>query len=345
MANGTPARPWFRTEVVLLAAGLLTLVYLLGDVLLLIFAAGLLAVGLDGLASVLARRTPLGRGWALALVSLLILIALAAAVGLAAPQFWAQLGELQENLTDFADQASSWLTGIGASEVLDEMNGNGEQLAGAAQDVLGYLATWGMTTLGALTSLIIFVVIGLFSAADPRLYRNGFLHLFPQEKRDLLDETLSATAYALRWWFLGQLVSMAMLGVTVAVGLFLIGVEIWLALAVVTALLTFVPFLGPLLAAIPIVIVGFAEGVETGIIVAIGYLVIQNVEGNVVTPMIQHKAVNLAPALLIAVQLILGTAFGALGLILAAPLTVVGMVWVKKLWVGAALGDRKGAEL
>jgi predicted PurR-regulated permease PerM len=160
-----------------------------------------------------------------------------------------------------------------------------------------------------------------------------------------VDDTLSAIAYALRWWFLGQLVSMLLLGVTVGLGLLVLGIELWFALAVLTALLTFIPFLGPLIAAIPIIVVGFAAGVETGIIVAVGYLVIQNIEGNVLVPMIQHKAVNLAPALLISVQVLLSLAFGVVGLILAAPLTVVAMVAVKKLYIEATLGDREGGAL
>jgi predicted PurR-regulated permease PerM len=148
-----------------------------------------------------------------------------------------------------------------------------------------------------------------------------------------MDETFSAVAHALHWWFLGQIVSMLLLGATVSLGLWLIGIELWLSLGVLTALLTFIPFLGPIIAAIPIVIVGFTAGMQTGVIVLVFYLIIQNVEGNFIVPMIQHRAVNLAPALLISVQVLMGVLFGVLGLILAAPLTVVAMVMTKMLYV------------
>jgi predicted PurR-regulated permease PerM len=161
----------------------------------------------------------------------------------------------------------------------------------------------------------------------------------PREHRPVLDDALSAVARALRWWFLSQLVSMLLLGVTVALGLWVIGVELWLGLGVLTALLTFVPYLGPLVAFLPIAMVAFAQGVETGLIVTVFYLAVQNVEGNVVVPWIQHKVVHLAPVLAISMQVLLGMVFGLAGFILAAPLTVVGMVLVQKLWVEAVIGE------
>jgi predicted PurR-regulated permease PerM len=338
---------WIRTDTILLAGGLLLLAWLIGDVLLLVFAAVLIAVGLDAAAVGLAQRTPLRRGWALVLVTIGIFALLAGVGALTMPQFIQQLGELRDSLVEFVDDASAYF-GTAAEEaeaILGDMDEEAQGMMGSAGDILAQAAAWGMTTLGALTSLILLAVLALFLAADPALYRDGLLRLVPPARRALVDDTLSAIAYALRWWFLGQLVSMLLLGVTVGLGLLILGIELWFALAVLTALLTFIPFLGPLIAAIPIIVVGFAAGVETGIIVAVGYLVIQNIEGNVLVPMIQHKAVNLAPALLISVQVLLSLAFGVVGLILAAPLTVVAMVAVKKLYIEATLGDREGGAL
>jgi predicted PurR-regulated permease PerM len=338
-------RRWIRTEWVLFAAALAAAAWLLGNVLLMVFAGALIAVGLDGLASGLARRTPLSRGLALAAVSVLIFALLALFGALVAPQFAEQFRDLQDSLVDFVDAAERWFGGLGAPNMVEDLGDQMGEVAGSAGDVLSRVAAWGMSTLGALTSLIVILVIAFFAAADPQLYRRGFLRLVPPEKRPLMDETLAAIAYALRWWFLGQLVSMALLGATVSLGLLAVGVDLWLALGVLTALLTFIPFIGPLIAGVPIVIVGFTEGVEIGIIVAVGYLVIQNLEGNVIVPMIQHKAVNLAPALLISLQVLMSLVFGIPGLILAAPLTVVGMVLVKKLYLKGVLGDEEASEV
>jgi predicted PurR-regulated permease PerM len=223
---------------------------------------------------------------------------------------------------------------------MEQIEEAGDGIAGAAGNMAAQMMTMGLSVVGALTSMIVLIVLTVFLSANPALYRRGAVRLVPQDRRGMVEDTLSAIAHALRWWFLGQLASMLLLGVTVGLGLFVLGVDLWFALAVLTAVLTFIPFIGPLIATVPIVAVGFADGMQTGLIVLIGYIIIQNVEGNIITPMIQHKAVDLAPALMIAVQVMLSLIFGIVGLILAAPLTVVGMVAVQKMWVEHTLGEK-----
>ncbi len=327
---------WITTDTVLLTAGLLLIGYLLGEVLLLVFAAVLLAVGLDGLARGTARWLPVSRGWALVSVALGIAAIIVGSVGLTAASLVQQFWRVGESVVEFVERVQAWLMEHGAMSMLEGVDEENGDLSGAAGEVAGHV----MTAVGAFTALIILIVLTLFLAAKPALYRGGAVRLVPPAKRGMVEDTLSALAHALRWWFLGQLASMALLGVTVGLGLFVLGIDLWFALGILTALLTFIPFLGPLIATVPIVAVGFAEGTQTGLIVLIGYMVIQNVEGNVLVPMIQHKAVELAPALLIAVQVLLGLIFGIMGLVLAAPLTIVAMVAVQKLWVEQTLGEK-----
>jgi len=326
-----------RTNTILLTAGLLLLGYFLSDVLLLVFAAVVLAVGLDGVSKAMARRTPLSRGWALLIVSIGIFSFIIAVIALSAARLVEQLQDVSEAVIGFAEQAHNWLMDLGLMRDEDEENGG---LAGTLREMGGQALTWGMTAIGALTSVAILVVMTGFISARPMLYRGGAVRLVPPEKREMVEDTLSALAHSLRWWFLGQLVSMALLGVSVGLGLFVLGIELWLGLAFLTAILTFIPYIGPLMAAVPVIAVGFTAGMQTGLIVLAGYLVIQNLEGSVVSPLIQQKAVHLPPALLIALQVMLSLVFGVLGLILAAPLTVVIMVAVQKLWVEHTLGER-----
>lgn len=328
-----------RTDTILLIAGLLLIGYLLGSVLLLVFAAVLVAVGLDGMARAIARRAPVSRGWALAGVALGLGAVILGALGLSAARLVQQFSQVGETVVAFAIRVQEWLIAQGALGMMEEMEGDGGGLGGSAGDVAGQVVSYGMTAAGAATSLLVLVVLALFIAANPGLYRGGAVRLVPPAHRAVVQDTLSALAHALRWWFLGQLVSMVLLGLTVGLGLLVMGIELWLALGLLTALLTFVPFLGPIVATVPIVAVGFSEGTQTGVIVLIGYLVLQNLEGNVLGPMIQKKAVNLAPALLISVQVLLSVVFGVMGLILAAPLTIVAMVTVQKLWVEHMLGE------
>jgi predicted PurR-regulated permease PerM len=330
------ARGWLRADIVLLAIGVLALVWLIGDVLLLIFAGILLAVAIDGVASPLAERSPLSRGWAIAVVLVGVVLLLALAGLLIVPQFLEQIGAIWDRLTELVAQFQQ---AMGRYPVLEQMFAGQED--DGVREIAGQLATATMTVLGALASLLIVVVIGLFLAADPGLYRRGVVRLVPHASRAKAEETLSTAAYALRWWLFGQLVSMLLLGVSTSIGLLVLGVDLWLGLGVLVALFTFVPFLGPILAGIPVVLIGFAEGMQTGLLVLAFYLILQNVEGNVLTPMIQHRAVELPPALLISTQVLFGTLFGAVGLILAAPLAAVGLVAVNLLYIEGVLGDRR----
>jgi predicted PurR-regulated permease PerM len=306
-----------------------------------VFAAVLLAIGLDGLACGMARHTPLSRGWALLVVFLVIVLLVALLGMLVVPQVLEQIDKMWGQLTDFLERLAQQLAEYGWARQLLGGEQNPGDVADAAGGVAQQVAGVALAIAGAAASLVILIAITIFAAVNPDLYRRGFLKLLPVKFRGRVDDTLSVTAYALRWWFLGQLVSMVLLGVTVSAGLFFIGIELWLALGLITALLTFIPFIGPLIAGVPIIIVGFAEGAQIGVIVLVFYLLVQNIEGNFIVPLIHQRAVHLPPALLIGVQVLLGVLFGAVGLILAAPLTVVAMVAVKKLWVEDTLGEPK----
>ncbi len=331
--------PAVGAGTVLLAAGVLLLCWYFGSVLLLVLAGVTVAVGLDGLAQVLARYTPLRRGWALLIVCVLLLAGLVGVVMTVVPQLLGQFQELADQLVDVFEAFRSWLSGSGWPQDLLAGEDGGSQIMGAANEVLARAAAFGLTTLGALASFAILIALSMFLAVDPDLYRRGLLKLVPPARRRLADDTMSGIAHALRWWFLSQVVSMLLLGVSIGLGLYVIGIELWLALGVLTAVLTFVPYLGPIIAGVPVVAMGFAQGMETGWIVLVFFLVVQTIESNVVVPLIYQKAIKLAPAVTIAAQVALGLVFGIGGFILAAPLTVIGMVMVRKLYIEAVLHE------
>ncbi len=324
-----------RTETILLIAGLALLGYFLGGVLLLVLAAILLAVGLDGLARVIARYAHIPRAVALIGIGVAIASSLAGAVVISATRLVQQFWQVGETVADFAGRLQTWFAENGASGMVEEIN-NQDGSAGA---FAGHVLTYGLSAVSAVASVIVLLVLTSFLVANPALYRRGFVLLVPPARRALIEDTLSTTADALRWWFLGQLVSMAILGTTVGVLLFGLGIELWFALAVLTGLLTFVPFLGPIVATVPIVAVAFAEDTRTGLIVLIVYFIVQNIQGNLIEPMIQQKAVNMPPALMIAVQVLLTIVFGLAGLMLAAPLTIIAMIAVQKLYIEHTLGE------
>lgn len=328
-----------RTEIVLAAVAFGLLLWVAGHVLLLVFAGILLGVAVDGLARPLIRHLRLPRLLALSIV----LVALVGLIVLGArtivPQFAEELSRLWQQLSGLIDQIVEdadnypWI-----GRMLGSLGENDETLT--VGGVAGSVASATVTVIGGLGAAVLVMAIGLFAAADPDLYRRGLIALVPPRRRARAGEVLRRLGYALRWWLFGQLVSMLMLGFSTALGLWLLGVELWLGLGVLVGLLTFVPFLGPILAGIPVVAIGFAEGWQTGVAVLVFYVVLQNIEGNVMTPLIQQRAIRLPPAMMISMQVLLGTVFGIAGLILAAPLAVVTMVVVAMLYVEDVLGDR-----
>ena len=324
-------------DIVLLIALILAvagiLLWLAGDIVLVIFAGILLAIGLDGLASLMSQYTPVPRRPALAIVTVVLLGGIAGLAVLVVPSVAGEVDQIWSLIVSTVESVRARFASWGwPQEVMEVEEVDPERIFDIAGGLVGPMANITLGAVTAVGSVLVVITFAVFAAYDPGLYRRGFITLFPARQRSRIDDALFHVARALRWWFLGQLVSMIVLAVTVSLGLWLFGVDLWLSLGVLAGALTFIPILGPLIAGIPIVIVAFADGADTGLYVLAFYLVVQNVEGNVLVPYIQHKAVHLAPALLIATQILFGALLGVLGFVLAAPLTVVGMVLVQRLY-------------
>jgi predicted PurR-regulated permease PerM len=180
-------------------------------------------------------------------------------------------------------------------------------------------------------ALVIF--LALYFAVDPRTYQRGLLHLFPLEARERVQNALRASSKALRKWMLGQLVAMSVVGVLTAIGLWLAGVPLAIPLGIIAGLLDFVPVVGPMMAALPGILIAFSASPETAFYAALVYIVVQFVEGNVVTPLAQRWAVSVPPALTLLGIVAFGLVFGVMGVLFAMPMLVVSMVLVQKLYV------------
>lgn len=192
-------------------------------------------------------------------------------------------------------------------------------------------------TLGALGDFILMLLLAVFLAAEPRLYRDGALRLLPVGHRRKVGEALDQCALALGGWLKGQGISMIFVGTTTALGLWLLGVPLALLLGLVAGLLDFIPFLGPMVSGALAVLLAFTEGPQTALHVAILALAIQQLEGNVMMPLVQRWAVQLPPALGVVGVVLVAGVFGLPGVLFATPLVVVAMVLVKKLYVEGLL--------
>lgn len=322
--------------VVVLAAGL---IWYAGDVLLLVFAGILLAVLLRSVSNWLSAHTPLSSGWSLALVGLLLLALLIGGGGLLAASLGAQVVQLLQQLPGAAEQLMQQVQQTPWGQWLLTQTPPPEQIAGGQANVAGTIAGFFSTSVGALANVVIVVFLGVYLAADPQLYVNGIVRLFPKRRRHRVRDVLHTVGYTLRWWLLGQLVTMAVVGTLTTLGLWLLGVPLAPALGLIAALCEFVPNIGPVVAAVPGILLALSQSPTLALAVAALYVAIQTFESYVLYPLVQQRAVALPPALTILAIVLLGVLAGGLGLILATPLTAVVLVLVKLLYVEDLLGD------
>ena len=323
----------------LVFTGIVVLLALLAShVLLVLFASLLVAVLLHGGGAWIAGKTGVGYGWALALFTIAILAGLVMLVVVAVPVLAQQTNELWQQLPRALDalharlEGQSWGPALMDQFSMEEVAKSGGRIAGGATSAL-------TSTAGAIGTFAIICVVGVFLAADPETYRSGIIALVAPSGRDRAKAVLNQIGDALQGWMAAQLLSMAVIGLLTMFGLMLLGVPLAAVLGVIAALLTFIPNLGPILAAAPALLLGLAISPLQGAYVAALYVGVQIIEGNVTTPLIQQHTVSLPPALILAMQLLMASLFGLLGLALATPLTAVMIRLTQLLYVQGFLGS------
>lgn len=322
-----------------LALALVILLWRAAEVLLLLFAGVLLAVLLQAPTMFLARRTPLPAGGALAVVLVGLLLVIATASTLFGAQLAAVVGDLAEQIpsavSDLREQLEAQPWGQWILERMPEDVGGG----GAGANLASGLAGTATTVWDVAAKLVFVFFTGVFLAANPDLYREGLLRLAPDAHRPRTREVVDELGRTVRGWLLGQLVSMVIVGLLVGVGLWIVGVPAAWGLALIAGLLEFVPFVGPFLAFLPAVLLALSEGTTTTILAIVLYVIIQQLEGNVITPLVQQRTVHLPPVLTITAVFVGGTLFGAVGLLVATPLVAVILVLVKMLYLHDTLSQ------
>ncbi len=330
-----------KVGIVAVAAILVLLVFALRHVLLLVFGAVLIAVGLRGLADAIEDHTPLGRKTSLAASALIVLGVIVGAVWMLGAQISAQVAQLFESFPAAWEQMRTRLSEneYGRSlmrEIEGAISNGGASQIGAFASRLG---SFTMSAAGATLELMIVIIAAAFLTIDSDTYRDGALALSPKRGRGKLREAMSASAVALRKWLLGTLVSMLFLGTIVTIGLWLLGVPAPLALGLLAGLAQFVPLIGPILAAAPGILIAFTVGPETALWAALLYIIASQVEANLVYPLVQQRAVSLPPALTLFAVIGAGLVLGPLGALFATPLVVVISVFVVIFYVRGVLGD------
>lgn len=219
------------------------------------------------------------------------------------------------------------------------------QLYSSNKDVLGQLTGVFSSTLGVLANLLIIIITGIYLAANPSSYKNGFVQLFAPTYRVRLSQVLDQCYETLSNWLLSRFISMVVVGVATAIGLALLGIPLPIVLAIIAAFLNFIPNLGPYLALIPALPLAYLEGPDKALYVFLLYTSIQTIEGYILTPMLDKRLVSMPPALLLFGQVLLGILVGISGILFASPLIAVLLVIVKELNIKDYLEKKAGRKI
>lgn len=303
-------------------AGAFALFVLLIQPLLLILGGIIFAVILDGGTRLLGRVLPIARSWRLLIVVVAAVAFLFGTIYMTGVELAQQAGQLRVTIEVQGDRFLDWLTAMGLMPGSEDV----KSLAREAFGSLGRLTSFLGSAFGALASLFMIAVIGLFLAMEPRIYERGFQWLLPTDKRADARITLDRMAFTMRRLMAGRLFGMFFEGVLTWIALSLAGVPMALILGILTGVLAFIPNIGAFISGLLMVAVGFSAGIETGLLAILVYFGVQTFDGYVLIPLVARKTVDMPPALTLGTQILFGTLFGVYGLALADP--IVAMIKV-----------------
>jgi predicted PurR-regulated permease PerM len=322
-------------------AALFVLGWFLADVAVMIFGGIIIATALSAMAGGVSRLTALPDTIALLVLVIGLTATFVLLTWLLGQQVSQQIGELRNTLPQAIEAASRWLQqdspiGLSLSEIWDRAKEGGVpwvRVASYASNV----------TSGAL-NVALMAIIGLYMAASPGFYFQGALKLVPNDLRGRVAAALGAAGRGIEQWLLGQLLAMAVIGTLTMIGLLALGAPLAVALGVQAGILAFVPFFGPFAFGCLAVLLAFTDSPTMALYVGLLCVGVQLLEGYVITPFIQRRAVALPPVLGLLAVVIFGLLFGVMGVLLATPMMVVLMILVEKLYVEDGSVSEDAAE-
>jgi len=303
------AAVWFGMALAIIG------VIVLGQPLLLIIGGAIFAVFLDGGVRLLGRYVPIARGWRLLLVLLLGFGFLGWVIWFAGTTIGAQFEALREVVTAQFNRLLAFAASLGLMPTGHPADIGGQLLGG-----VGRLTSAVGSVIGAVASVIAMIVIGIFLASEPRLYDRGIAWLLPLRARSGFYRIAEHVGFTLRRLLFGRLMAMLFEGVFTWFMLTLGGIPMAGLLGLVTGVLAFIPNIGAITSGILMIAVGFSAGYGHGIWCIIVYFLVHNIDAYVVVPYVARRTVDIAPALLLAMQLLMAALFGILGVLFADPI-------------------------
>ncbi len=304
----------------------MALLVLLSQPLMLILGALVLTTMMDGGTRLLGRILPIGRGWRLTIVLLSAILFLAYTFYLTGSSLAAQAQAMRTIVEAQVARIGGWMQQLGVTTTPDDF----KSLATQAFSSIGRVTAAVGTVMGAITSGVMMLVLAIFIAVDPRLYERGVAWMLPMGSRVGFYNVIDKMGWTLRRLMFGRLIGMAVEGVGTWLLLLAGGVPMAGLLGILTGLFAFLPNIGSIISGVLIVLVGFSAGFDAGLYAFGVYLVVQIVDGYLIVPMVAKRATDLAPALVLAAQILFGALFGIMGLFLADPIVAMIKVYLEE---------------
>lgn len=317
---------------------LVALFWYASNVLIVGFASVLVAVLLADATHTLSRRLPLSHGAALSITLVVVVVLLVLTGLLIAPRIAAQASELSADLPAALDRFRAFLAGHPALQQLERQLPSPDALFAGAS-IASKAGLIFSNVLGVVGNAAVIFFVAVYLTASPSLYIEGALKLLPPGRRPRGRAVFRELGMTLTLWLRGKLLSMVIVGAALGFGLMLLDVPLALTLGVLAGLLDFIPYIGPILSAVPAVLIAFAQEPSKAILVIALFTVMQTLEGYLLLPMVERKTVSMPPALTVMMQVLMGIGFGLAGVAIATPLTAVLSVLIAMLYVQDVLDD------
>lgn len=327
-----------RTIIVAIVVIVPLLIWLLFEVVLVLVGSILICVLLQLVSEPFTRWCKLPRALALAISGLIIF----SAFGGAGYLFGTQIGSELQDVVSRADTAINDITTSMQKSEFGKMLLS--HLAGGNLSLTAFVSSAFSVSTTFIGGAVITVIAGFYFAAEPDVYRSGLGRFFPKRLRAEVYETTGDIAAALRLWLIGQLIQMLVIGMVSAFAVWQIGLQSPLALGVIAGMAEFIPYVGPIIASVPAVLVAATDGLHAVLWTIAAYLLIHQLEGEILAPLIQRRMVYIPPALMLLGIITISSAFGVAATIFAAPIVVIVFVATNKLYLREALGGARVAS-
>jgi len=294
--------------------------FFIARVFLMIFAGILIAVFLHGCGEWVSRHTRLPYGAAVTLVLLAIVAFFGLSFWFTTPRVEAQVSELQTSVPQAIHNLSGGHFGL-------------KKFVGGAAGGLSNIAAISSRLSDWAVDFVVIAFLSVYLAFQPSLYRRGIIALAPPHSRDSFASTLDDLQHTLWRWFMGRIVGMAAIGLLVWVAMTAIGMPLPFALGLIAGVFEFVPYLGAFASSIPAVLMALGQSSTTAYLVIALYLMVHAIDGYVIIPLVERRAVHIAPGLTIVVQVAMFLSAGILGVFVADPLTASVLVLLQRFYV------------